>query len=801
MKISCCMILGNCKAELIETLQSIQGFVDEFCFLVTRDDTGSTQKVLNIYKDMAEASDVDVKVKVDLESYLYEDKIPKSFADMRNDNFAMASHEIICWFDSDDQVVVGCPEEFKAQVIGDFEQYDLDGIHGDYDYEVTSTGKVLTRQVRERFLKKGAIEWRGPLHEVASFLKRSNVTFYRRDVFYVKHNRDSFNSESSAAQAIRNRLVLERHMDLNPDYEIRMDFYYGHVLFESKEYEKAIHHYDRYLKDSGFREERYLAYLKKAACYRGLKRHKDAIKSCFEAIDQDPQWCEGYSDLAESYFELKEWPKVVHWCLQAMQRATETDRRGTVWNPIAIDTRPRYLMKEACVNVGDWQNAKICNDALLKLYPDEPTLHEFNERVTREIKYIDDVKIHSEALDQIPDNEKSDYVKKLSPELQRFGKFGKHINYAELQGDKKSIAIFCGEAPEHWGPSSVDKGIGGSEEAVINMSKRLVELGWHVEVFCNASEVGVINGVVWRDWASINDYHYDICVAWRAVQFFDSDINADKKYLWLHDLQDESLYSDKVLDKIDRVFCLSQFHRDTVPFIPDDKIYITGNGIEPSHFNIKGQNNAKTVIYASSPDRGLERVLDAWPTVIKEVPDAKLEIYYGFNKAFDSRAELEPELKAWKETILQKMKQSGVTYHGMVSHQEIANAFSTAGVWAYPTPFGEISCITAMKAQASGAIPVVSRYSAINETVRHGLRSGPENQSEWTLKDLKDWTAVLIHTLRNPSVQESIREKMIQDALKTFGWDNIAGDWHCMFEKDLSEYRAKQRSNGSTAGV
>lgn len=797
MKISCCMILGDCDAKLIKTLESIEGFVDEFCFLVTKDTTGYTVKVLHAFQ---KATKVDIKIEIDLESFLYEDGIPKSFADMRNRNFEMASHDIICWFDSDD-IVICDPKKLKDCVLSDFKKHELDGIHAEYDYEVSPTGKVMTRQVRERFLRKGATEWKGPLHEVANFKKRPNVTFYRRDMIYVKHLRDTFDIEAQANQTLRNRLVIERFIDSNPDYEIRLDFYYAHVLLEAKEYERALEHYDRYLKESGFPEERYLAYLKKASCYRGLKRHADAIKICFEAIDANPLWSEAYSDLAESYFEREEWSKVITWCLLAMQKAVETPRRGTVWNPIGIDTRPRYLMRESCIHLGNWKDALTCNNVLLQLYPDEPELFESGKKIKKEIDFLQQVDIHSKTLDKLTNGEKSDYVKKLSPELQRFGKFGKHLAYEDIKDGRPSIAIFCSEAPEHWGPSSVEKGIGGSEEAVINMSKRLVELGWYVEVFCNASEVGLIDGVIWRDWATLGDYHYDVFVVWRLPQFLDQEINAKKKYLWLHDLQDEAWYSDKILENVDRIFCLSDFHRETVSYLDNSKIWITSNGIDPDHFSQEEERQEKTLIYASSPDRGLERVLDAWPDIIKKVPDAKLEVYYGFNKAFDSRAELEPELKKWKEMMLQKLNQNGVTYHGMVSHLEIASAFKRAAIWAYPTPFGEISCITAMKAQASGAIPVVSRYSAINETVRHGLRAGPQGVSKWTSKDLKEWTDLVISILEDPEKQEEIRKEMIPDAIKTFGWDNVAAQWSKMFMEDLSDYREKQIGSTVSATV
>ena len=54
--------------------------------------------------------------------------------------------------------------------------------------------------------------------------------------------------------------------------------------------------------------------------------------------------------------------------------------------------------------------------------------------------------------------------------------------------ERRTVAIFClFRLPDaqggRWGPSSAEhQGIGGSEEAVILLSRELVKLGWHVEV-------------------------------------------------------------------------------------------------------------------------------------------------------------------------------------------------------------------------------------------------------------------------------------------------------------------------------
>src|SRR5687768_16441686 len=116
--------------------------------------------------------------------------------------------------------------------------------------------------------------------------------------------------------------------------------------------------------------------------------------------------------------------------------------------------------------------------------------------------------------------------------------------------------------------------------------------------------------------------------------------------------------------------------------------------------------DTKTIVYGSSYDRGLEHLLKMWPDIIKEVPEAKLRIFYGW-VLFDKMLSGNPASMAWKGKMEELMKQPGITHLGRISHGACEVEFQNAGIWAYPTHFGEISCITAMRAQALGAVPVV----------------------------------------------------------------------------------------------
>lgn len=127
---------------------------------------------------------------------------------------------------------------------------------------------------------------------------------------------------------------------------------------------------------------------------------------------------------------------------------------------------------------------------------------------------------------------------------------------------------------------------------------------------------------------------------------------------------------------------------------------------------------SNSVGYFSAYYRGLECLLSMWPKIRAEVPDATLDVYYGWESwvALEGKDEFYQDM----ESKFDKLKEHGVTVHGRVSHKELAKAMKEIQVWAYPTEFPEIHCITALKAQEAGCYPVVTGVAALKETVQCG---------------------------------------------------------------------------------
>ena len=182
------------------------------------------------------------------------------------------------------------------------------------------------------------------------------------------------------------------------------------------------------------------------------------------------------------------------------------------------------------------------------------------------------------------------------------------------------------------------------------------------------------------------------------------------------------------------------------------------------------------VIYTSSYDRGLEWLLKMWPDVKKEVPNAELEICYGW-QLYDQFYKNNPSSMSWKARMEEMMKYKGITHHGRLPQRELAELMKKCQVWAYPTHFGEINCISAIKAQAYGCEPVVVNYAALKETVQFGRKVEGDIYDQETQDEFKKQ---LIDALKNP-MSEKKRQEMMKWANEKYAWEKIAKEWGVVF--------------------
>lgn len=351
-----------------------------------------------------------------------------------------------------------------------------------------------------------------------------------------------------------------------------------------------------------------------------------------------------------------------------------------------------------------------------------------------------------------------------------------YVSFSTTRPMQRDVTIYCPFSYEEWGPESLNSGIGGSEEAVIHIANELTAAGHRVTVY--GGWEGASGWVLYHNHTEFDPaLQRDIVVIWRTPNPVDLNINADSVYIWMHDVPDPASFTADRLDKIDRVWVLSQWHRNCLPHVPDDKIEVIRNGV--NILPINGERESRKIVWGSSPDRGLDKLLAVWPEVLAAVPDAKLHCFYGFDMydRFGRPA-------AFKQRIMQIVEEhkDSIVWHGRVGQQDLWDHFSTAAVWAYPTYFDEISCITAMRAQITGAWPVVVPKAALAETVRYGTKVDHDITTPEGLAAFRD---ALIYELQHP-VSDEVRREMMDDAARFFTWTAVADLWRGRFSSDRS---------------
>lgn len=352
-----------------------------------------------------------------------------------------------------------------------------------------------------------------------------------------------------------------------------------------------------------------------------------------------------------------------------------------------------------------------------------------------------------------------------------------------------NVQFFCGNSIEEWSPKSELTGVGGSEEAVINIARELAKLGHAVTVWnrCGDAE-GEYEGVRYENYEFYDAPECDILIVWRQAEYIAhyGRKNAKKCFLWLHDVVPEhDVLPVKLM--VDGVFVLSEYHATFYPHLKE-KLIGTQNGINVSMFEQEVTRDPYKIVYGSSYDRGLKELLEMWGEVKTAVPQATLTYFYG-----------DEGLKKgghddFLEQITHLSNQEGVTCLGRIGHADVAREFQSAGVWAYPTWFPEISCITAMKAQVGGAIPVVTPTAALMETVRWGLTTREPRDEKGSIpwgttmpQYLMDLYVKLLIKSLDPDFQAKYRLQMVEDAKRTFDWRVVAGSWDKMFRHEDSK--------------
>jgi glycosyltransferase involved in cell wall biosynthesis len=742
--ISLAVIAKNEAPNVKRLFDSVEGCFDEIVFV----DTGSTDGTQDIAKSLGAS--------------LYHFDWINDFSAARNFSFAQVKTDYVMWMDLDDVL-------HDRSAFIDFRDNALkyfDYILAKYNYALDANGKPLISFMRERIMKmEKKPTWNYFVHEGVKPMPGSRVHYCAN--WAINHLRTA---DDMAKDKSRNLMIFEEKRK-NNQLDGRMTFYFGKEYFENNQPDKAYPILLSAVEMNLEAHDRILCL--QYACY-ALLAETDKLKP------------EHQSDKLLKIVELA-------------QKALLLDqKRAEFWNIIGdiyiklgklAEALPFYAAARSCTGVpmaGDAMAGPIHSFSVM--YGEYPTNR--MAQIYANLNRFDDAK---RELNESVTKYNSEEAKKMISEVERLNKF---IDVEIPKQKTEDIVFTC--PPQGAYPFDEElyksKGMGGSETALIEMAMWLKKLtGRPVKVF-NMRESKLV-GSSGVEWLSTNDvfnyfsnYEPKVHIAWRH----NNRLTKAPSYLWCHDLMipgvENGLNQDKVLS-------LSPFHRDFLASsqgVDKSRIVLTRNGISPEKWDGIARTSSKNpykFVYASSPDRGLDRCMMILDLVREKYP-VELHVYYGLDNLYKfGQVDLAEKLKKMMAD------RPWVTYHGFTEQKQMYKECADAAVWLHPNDFIETFQITGLEMLMNGVYPITRRWGAVQDTLKEAEGLGwaslldidsvtPEEHRVWAAEAIK-------------AIETKPWEK-IEFSPEWYSWKSVAEDWVDMLglrprlAPEVSELRAPE---------
>jgi len=776
-KISLAMIARNEADKIKRSLDSIQEHVDEICIT----DTGSTDNTIEIIKGLPYADKIKISYhtpETHPDTFFSDGKI-RSFCKARNFNFKETTGDWIVWQDCDD-IMLHAEQLHTLAETGD--KNNLWGFFFPYQYMIDADGTVKETHPKLQFVKKGSpVEWMGNVHEdlISSV---PNPRFAKCDQIVRSHVMGEPTSESKSLRNLR--IIMEDLNEQGDKPDPRTLFYGARAFMVVRDTKSAMPLLEKYVELSGWPEELYEGMYLLGQCYLDENMLVQARQIAFRAMTVKPGYPDADFLMAQTFVKENDFKTAIIWLDIGLRKGAPTDHITNF--PHRYTVQPMGLYGYSLMMTGDIDKAHTYIKKASEMMPESPDLKKNLELVTMLKNKREVTKAYGRICAYLNEYGASKDIETLLNTAKEDLVADAYMNRFRIQfippktWPKKSVVIAALGAVEAWSPKNEKVGgIGGSEEAVINLARKLSKQGFDVTVFSNTGkDDGDYDGVHYKMFTQMNwNDNFDTLILWRAAQLLSHDWKAQKLLFDMHDVAWKEEWTNERVDKVDAIMVKSEYHKSLFPEYAQKKCVVVGNGINKSHFDGKKvKREIHRCIYPSTIDRGLDVLLTAWPDIRKEVPDATLHVYYGF-KTYEELQKHNPERMAYLQWIKDKLKElepSGVVYHGRVDHETLAEEFMKSDVWLYPTQFPEIHCITALKAQKAGAVPVTTNFAALDETVQYGVKITGDTYKDPAAQ--KEFVSEAVRVLKDEKCKAELRPKMAAWADKN-DWNEVATKW------------------------
>ena len=704
--------MKNEEENIPRLLKSVEGCFDQIVLV----DTGSTDKSVEVAKSLG----------VQVEYFKWVD----DFSAARNYSFSFSKSEFTMWLDLDD--VLFNREGFIN--FRDTVMHMADYWVAAYHYGSDGNGKVTCSFSRERIVRTNKnYRWKYFVHE--GIIPTTECRMQFTQVWAVTHKRTA---EDIVKDKSRNLALFESRVDQLDSREL---YYYGKELFENNRAADAIQYFSKGLKDPNLQmHDRILAMQYLAQCYINCNQNEQAMQICMQGSLLIPNRAEFYTMLADCYIRQNKLIDAIPHLGAAKYCTLPTNNSPTAifHSEEAYTVIPRLNLAKIYAQIGDFEKAE---------------------------------KEAAECVEKWGHSE----TKLVLEEIRKVKKITEGYKTAKPCED---IVILCPPQGAYiWDKDLVKtRNIGGSEIAAIEMADWLhKKSGRPVKVFNVRDSGKTCDGVEYIPATMAAEYMSKhrpfLAINWRH----NVKLTNAPTFIWSHDL---ATHGAEVIENYEKIMCLTPFHKRhmmATQGVPEDKIYLTRNGLNPDRFSPidHSKKDPNKFIFSSSPDRGLDRAMLVLDKVREKYPDIKLNIFYGWEHLDNYGLK---DLRIKLEAMLAERK-DWVTYHGATPQGQLMKEFETAAYCVQPSDWIETSMISAMEQLCSGVYQIRRAVGGCVDTMRPAVEVNMATLVDSDCITPDQYQLYVDATIKAIDEQAYKRIKGKVADPNTYAWELVAEQW------------------------
>lgn len=278
----------------------------------------------------------------------------------------------------------------------------------------------------------------------------------------------------------------------------------------------------------------------------------------------------------------------------------------------------------------------------------------------------------------------------------------------------------------------------------------------------------------------------------RNIGLFKDVSDENARVLWTHEVPDmrAGFYNDflcftqKKWELFDRTVFVSNWQMleyikaFNLQWSDWPKLKVIHNAIVPIEEHEKPKDKIR-LIYTSNPIRGLDILYKAFVVLAEKYPELELEVFSSFELY-----NVDADKKLNYDELFQNLqKHPQVVYHGASSNEEVREGLKRSHIFAYPSIWGETSCISLIEAMSAKLLCVHPNNAALFETSANwtNMYHYEDNMDNHVEIFIENLDKAIQQYKRGDIAHLELQSKYVKYA---HGWERKAKEWE-EFLRDL----------------